>query len=200
MKARDRIRLMNRPAGFTVLAEFLDEFDRGVIPRTPTTEALADAFEHILSDSDADVARAMKLSRGAGERITPRKKPHYMIRQFIVEHLDNDPKRWGAMTRAYDAAESRFGKSRRQLENIWKGYAPIYRAYQRLRENQESIRRALEMLDRQQEQLRRASEELVRQQALIDRFITPAEFQRWQHRSGRALYRLARRRKLTQSK
>jgi hypothetical protein len=117
-----------KPTGYSVLRAFLEEMKSRKIAETKTTTALAEAFEQILKGADA--AKALRLTRGRGERTQPT-LVEFMARysawfEFIEAELDADPRR-GAMERAIDKACNRFKKSRSAVLRAWKYNAPFYR-------------------------------------------------------------------------
>ena len=125
----------DKPRGFRVLYEFLQEFNEGTIPKTEATIAVARAFRKILDDgADAAVA-ALQLKWGRGRKPgrswRDSQKRYGKIWEFMRERLDRSapgerkPAR-GAMEAAIADAMQKFKKDRTSIQRAWKDYRTLY--------------------------------------------------------------------------
>ncbi len=120
---------VKRPKGIALLAHFLREMSEGKIPETETTTKLADAFERIVFEN-RDPLTALRLKRGRGER-TPLSAAQVERRdgpicRFIWAALEREGHKRGALTRAIAAAEAKFAKSTRHIEETWARNKHLY--------------------------------------------------------------------------
>lgn len=120
---------VDRPSGHGLLLNFLREISEETIPLTEVTYELATSFERIIFD-EADPLQALRLKRRKGERkpissakMEERDAP---VCAFIWSQLERENHKRGALTRALDDAETKFNKSRRQIESIWSRNKGMY--------------------------------------------------------------------------
>jgi hypothetical protein len=96
---------------------FLEEFGRGEINRTKSTEALAQLFKG-------------KLGRKRGR---PRKTAGDLVRdplvKFMENHIRDDTRKVGATERAISAACMRFKLDRTSVQRRWKPVAQLRRTW-----------------------------------------------------------------------
>jgi hypothetical protein len=126
---------IGRPAGFALLADFVNEYDNGTIPATATTTKLREAFLATLKDAALDPAQVLRLTRRRGRPAQPASETERLygpIWAFIVARLAKDSRR-GALNRATEAASKKFHKTPRRIQEIWAIYAPLHKQMPRVR-------------------------------------------------------------------
>ena len=159
-----------RPKGCATLAQFLTDYEAGRIPKSAATDAVARAFREALEsskDEAACIAKALKLVGRRGEK-KPVSAGTLLARsspvwRFIEARISTPPKR-GEVTRAIEAAAAKFNRSDERIRQIW------------------ADRKKFPRLD---------TTEIERQIGIMKRNLSASEWDKWQHRSARALYRLA---------
>jgi hypothetical protein len=117
-----------------------------------------------------ELIAALRLPRGGGRgrprgRTAAAKERQRELYRQIWRVIDG-PRQWGALSLLQRTAKRKYGIASSEF------YIIVHEA--RL--------------------MHRATRELIRQQDLIERHITSAEWDKWQHRDGYAIFRLARRR------
>lgn len=164
----------DRPRGYMTLARFLDAYDRGDFGSGEIIAKVAAAFTSILEkNAQADVALQLKRQRGEKRPASLRtvEKRYGPIAQFIDKELaatgtTSGRKRWALTKAIREQAARKFHRSEREIEKAWKFQRPVLIAIATL----------------------------FRQQDLVRAELSAEERKQWGHRSGVAIYRLARRR------
>jgi hypothetical protein len=171
-----QLQALSKPRGYSVLADYLTDFEKGRVPKTAATKALAGAFKQIFDGIDP--AKALALSAGRGKRkpvpIAKRQKKYGPILAFLEAEMLKDTSR-GALTRAIAAASKRFHKVPRRIEQIWKDAEP-------------------------ERDMIKSTSAFLRETEMIREELSPAELKAWGLRDGKAVARLARRRRARRTK
>lgn len=120
-----------RPVGFLDIAEFLNAWDAGELPKREGVARIAAAFERVLNceikPGELDRALGLRTARGR-PRLTAAdldREAFGEIVRFIRARIESDPNPRGARARAMLAAADRFRIERRRVERIWARSAPV---------------------------------------------------------------------------
>lgn len=165
--------------GHTLLATFIDEVERGLIPRIKTTKVIVQAFRAILAGEDPDVALRLRRSRGKkfptslGELEEKNQKVLRYVEQKIDAHETHTDREYRqARKLAIAAAADSFGVDTRTIERAWATHESHYKMMRQWRA-------ALDV---------------------IDKNLTPAEKRRMQKKPLPQVYAYAQRKTATKSK
>lgn len=195
MKRRN-VLLLGGPPGYRRIAAFLNEYQDGKFARTASLDWLAEALDKVVDAKPARAPALLDLKWKRGHKQGPSAADYFKkwtpVLEFVDKTIAEDSKKRGAVARALDAAEEKFGKERSVIEKAWRGLWKTTNDSKRLwlqaLANDSKLQSAQAVAIDSKRQLTEAV-------ALVKKHLTEGEIRTMRNESFRDLVRLARARR-----